>query len=98
MLSTFPSQEKACQIGTLLVEKQLAACVNVSSEVVSIYRWKGEICRETEVQGSFKVAEKRFPDFVAALREFHPYEVPEIVAVPVVEGDPDYLAWVRKGG
>ena len=98
VLCTFPSREEACQIGTLLVEKQLAACVNVSADLLSIYRWKGKVCQETEVQGLFKVAESRFEEFASALRERHPYEMPDILALPVVEGDPAYLAWVQKGG
>ena len=98
VLCTFPSREKACQIGTLLVEKQLAACVNVSGEVTSIYRWRGDICRETEVQAFFKVLETRYREFAAVLQDLHPYEVPEIIAAPVVAGSEKYLAWVRDDG
>ena len=93
---TFPSRGKARQIGTLLVEKQLAACVNLSAEVTSIYRWRGEVCEESEVQGVFKVIEGRYEEFAAHLEELHPYEVPEIVAVPVLAGSEKYLKWVRQ--
>ena len=98
VLSTFPNLEKARQIGTLMVEKQLAACVSLVPGVESIYRWEGRVCRETEVQALFKVARAGEPDLTKALLEAHPYDVPEILALSVEGGNAAYLRWVSETG
>lgn len=95
VVCTFPTLAQARQIGTVMVEKQLAACVNLLPGVESIYRWKEEICREGEVLAVFKVAEGLFEEFEAALRAAHPYAVPEVLALPVSAGSEAYLNWVR---
>ena len=92
---TFPNPEKARQIGTLVVERQLAACVNLVPGIESIYEWDGKVCREEEVLGVFKTSEERFEALREALVEAHPYEVPEVVALPVTAGSAPYLDWVR---
>ena len=94
VLCTFPDLDQARQIGAALVERQVAACVNLLPGVESIYRWEGKVERAGEVLGVIKTT--RYPELEAAIRELHPYEVPEILALPVVAGLPAYLAWLRE--
>jgi periplasmic divalent cation tolerance protein len=77
-----------------LVAKRLAACVNVLAECASVYRWKGAIESATEVPVLIKTRAGRYAEVEAAIRASHPYELPEIVAVPVVRGLEAYLDWV----
>jgi len=95
VLCTFPDREQARQIGTTLVERRLAACVSLLDGVESIYRWQGEIHREAEVLAIFKTTDAAFPALESALAELHPYEVPEVVALPVESGADAYHDWVR---
>jgi periplasmic divalent cation tolerance protein len=91
---TFPSIESARQIGTALVEKQLAACVNLIPGVESIYRWQGTLEDEIETLAIFKTTGKVYPAFAKSLAELHPFEVPEIVAVEPAAVAETYAAWV----
>lgn len=97
VLCTFPDRDQARQIGTVLVERQLAACVNLIPKIESIYRWEGRICREEEVLGLIKVAEAGFEALKDAILELHPYETPEVIALPVEAGNEAYLSWVAAG-
>lgn len=92
---TFPDLEKARQIGTMLVESQHAACVNLCPSVESIYRWKGQVETATEVLAIFKTTPEAYPGFEIRLAELHPYDVPEIVAVRPEAVSTDYLHWVK---
>lgn len=96
VLCTFPDLDQARQIGAALVERQVAACVNLLPGVESIYRWQGRVERAGEVLALFKTT--RYPELEAALRELHPYEVPEILALPVAAGLPAYLEWLAGAG
>lgn len=96
VLCTFPDLEEARQIGAVLVERQVAACVNLLRGVESIYRWEGRVERAGEVLALIKTV--RYPEVEAALRELHPYELPEILAIPVATGLPAYLAWLGAAG
>ena len=78
---TFPDLGQARETGTALVEAQLAACVNLIPAVESIYRWEGKVETAAEVLAVFKTTSEAWPRFESRLRELHPYEVPEIVAV-----------------
>lgn len=91
---TFPEVTAARQIGTVLVEKQLAACVNLIPAVESIYRWQGQVETATEVLAVFKTSAAAFPAFERALAELHPYQVPEIVALEPAAMAPAYQAWL----
>lgn len=91
---TFPDAEKARQIGTVLVEKQLAACVNLLPGVESIYRWEGKIETAAEVLAIFKTSAEAYARFRETLAELHPYDVPEIVAVKPEDVAESYAAWV----
>lgn len=94
VLCSFPDLDQARQIGTLLVERQLAACVNLLPGTESIYRWQGKVESAPEVLGVFKTSEALWPEFERTLTELHPYEVPEIIAIrPDVVAGP-YRAWL----
>jgi periplasmic divalent cation tolerance protein len=96
VLSTFPDIEKARQIGTALVESQLAACVNLIPAIESIYRWQGALEHGTEVLAIFKTTSAAYAAFEARLKMLHPYEVPEIVAVKPGEISASYAAWLQE--
>lgn len=95
VLTTAPSADVGARIGQALVEARLAACVNVLPAMTSIYRWKGELQRDTEHQLIIKTVRHK----VGALREqlatLHPYDLPECLVLPVEDGDPAYLAWLE---
>lgn len=95
VLSNLPP-EHADKIASTLVEERLAACVNLLP-ITSIYRWEGEICREPEVTALIKVGSAGVERLRARLRELHPYDLPEIVALPVdAQGSlAEYVQWVR---
>jgi len=93
-LSTVGRAEDAERIARALVERRLAACVNVVPKVVSVYRWKGEVCRDQELLLVVKTRRERLGALREALVEMHPYEVPELVALPIEAGHEPYLAWL----
>jgi periplasmic divalent cation tolerance protein len=95
-LSTFPDQETARDISNELVTKKFAACANILPAVESIYRWKEKIESGNETVVLFKLSEDSEPAFQEALRSLHPYEVPEIIFVPISSGLPEYLHWVTE--
>lgn len=94
VLTNLPDRESAESLAQHLVEGQLAACVNILGPCRSVYRWKGSVEAADEVPLLIKTIEARYPALEAAIRERHPYEIPEIIAVPIVDGLPDYLAWL----
>jgi periplasmic divalent cation tolerance protein len=95
-LSTFPDVETARRISNRLVTEKFAACANILPGVESIYRWREKIETGNETAVFFKVSENRQTAFQEKLRSLHPYEVPEIVFVPVSCGLPEYLCWVAE--
>jgi len=94
VLTNCPDAEVADRIARTLVEQKLAACVNRMPAVDSVYRWQGAIERAVEVPLLIKSTRERLPEVQEAIRALHPYEVPEILAIPVVAGLPAYLRWV----
>ncbi|HEV3409153.1 MAG TPA: divalent-cation tolerance protein CutA [Chthoniobacterales bacterium] len=96
VLSTFPDAETARRISTELVNEKLVACANLLPPVQSIYSWQGKLEEGAETLVFFKTTAARFPDLQAKLRELHPYEVPEIIALKLSDGLPDYLRWVDE--
>ena len=94
VLTTWPASSDASAFARTLVDERLAACVNVLPRMQSIYRWKDAIESEAERQILVKTTESRLAALEARIRELHPYEVPEIIAVPVENGLPAYLQWV----
>jgi periplasmic divalent cation tolerance protein len=93
-LSTFPDRETAQRISNRLVTEKFAACANILPAIESIYRWKDKIETGNETLVFFKLSEDRQKIFQEKLRSLHPYEVPEIIFVPVSNGLPEYLRWV----
>jgi periplasmic divalent cation tolerance protein len=94
VLTTLPDRISAEKIAESLVSNRLAACVNILPHCRSIYRWKGAVESEDEVPLFIKTTSSAYPALESALRAAHPYETPEIVAIPVERGLPDYLDWV----
>jgi periplasmic divalent cation tolerance protein len=94
VLTTAGSEEESRRIAELLVERRLAACVQVVGPVVSRYRWQGEIEVAREWQCLVKTTKAAYAALEAAIREVHSYDEPEIIATPIVAGSAGYLAWV----
>ena len=94
VLTTCPDEAAAARIGRDLVEAGLAACVSRVGPVHSIYRWQGAIQDEPEVLLVIKTLTTRYSELEMRLKSLHPYEVPEIIALPVTGGSRDYLAWL----
>ncbi len=91
---TCPDAKVAEAIVRDLVDRRLAACGNVTPPVTSVYRWKGKVVRESEVLLLVKTRRSLVAACTRAIRAKHPYELPEIVAVPIIAGSPAYLRWV----
>ncbi len=96
MLVTAANRQQAEHIGQALVEKQLIACCNIVSPVTSIFRWSGKICREEEVLLLLKTVSQNVAVLVKEIKKLHSYDVPEIIAVPVIAGAENYLDWVKS--
>jgi periplasmic divalent cation tolerance protein len=94
VLSTVGTEAEASRIASALVERRLAACVNVVSGVGSTYRWRGAIQTDREWLLVIKTRRDRFEAVRAAIRELHTYEVPEIVMLDITDGDAAYLGWI----
>ena len=94
VLTSVPDQDTALALARLLTEQRLAACVKVLSACTSIYRWKGAIEQAEEIPVVIKTRAALYGQVEAAIRRMHPYELPEIIAVPVAHGLPAYLQWV----
>ncbi len=94
ILCTAPNSDIGAMLARGLVEKQLAACVNLIAGVRSFYRWKGQVEDDGEVQLVVKTRASRFDDVRAWIEENHPYDTPEILALPVTAGSDAYLAWI----
>jgi periplasmic divalent cation tolerance protein len=96
VFTNLPDRDAALGLARALVERRLAACVNVLAGCISVYRWQGDVEEAAEVPVLLKTRAARYPELEAAIRELHPHELPEIVAVPVVRGLPEYLDWVAE--
>ncbi len=95
ILLTAPDVDVAERVGRALVEERLAACANIVPGVVSLFRWEGEVQREAEVLVIVKTTDERVEDVRARVVELHPYQVPEVLVLPVLAGHAPYLDWVR---
>lgn len=93
---TSNSFSEAESIANALVEEGFAACCNIIIPVTSIYRWKGEIHRDQEVLLIIKTKGSKFNELQVRVKELHSYEVPEIIALPIVDGLPAYLQWIEN--
>ena len=88
--------DKGREIARFIVENKLGACVNVVEEVSSVYWWQGNIERDKESLLVVKTSADKFPKLVEEVKKVHPYTVPEIIALPIVAGNGDYLKWIEE--
>ena len=95
VLSTLPVGGEASRIARTLVEERLAACVNLLPVMTSIYRWKDDVQTDPEHQVIIKTTRDRVSTLSTRLKDFHPYDVPELIVLPIVDGSDEYLNWIR---
>lgn len=96
ILNTCANRDEAARIAHALVEARLAACVAITPTVQSVYRWKGSVEESTECGLTIKTRAELFPHVRDELTRLHSYEVPEILALPVLDGNTDYLTWIKN--
>jgi periplasmic divalent cation tolerance protein len=96
VLITVQKEEEAADIAKDIVAGRLAACANIVRGVRSIYRWKGKMEDEEEVLMVVKTRRALFPELMKRVKELHSYSVPEIIALPIVEGSEEYLGWLKE--
>ena len=94
VMTHLPDAATADALAGALVEARLAACASLTTGVHSVYRWQGKIERANEVTLTIKTTQRHYAALEAAIRAAHPYELPEIIALPVVAGLPSYLHWI----
>jgi periplasmic divalent cation tolerance protein len=94
--TTLPDEAAAQRVAAALVTERLAACAQVVGPVSSTYRWRGDIEHATEWYCHLKTTAARVGRLETRIRELHPYEVPEVIAVPIARGNPDYLTWIEE--
>ena len=96
VVTNAPDREVAERIARALVDKRLAACVNILGACTSVYRWQGEVESAEEIPMLIKTRAARYAEVEAMIRDLHPYELPEVIAVPLAQGFPDYLQWLAE--
>ena len=94
--TTLPVDADVTIFGQILIEERLAACVSSQAGLHSVYRWRNDIERAEELQIVIKTTKARVQQLGERIRQLHPYDVPEILVLPVVDGSPAYLGWVRQ--
>ncbi|MGH9935387.1 MAG: divalent-cation tolerance protein CutA [Blastocatellia bacterium] len=94
VLTTVEKQEDGERLARLLVKSELAACVQILAPMTSIYRWQGKVEQASEVLLLIKTTQAAYPRLEAAIKENHPYQTPEIIALPVEAGSGEYLGWL----
>lgn len=94
ILTNLPDTASAQTLAQQLVERKLAACVNIMPAVQSVYRWQGAVEQASEVTVLIKSVGSRYAELEEAIKAVHPYELPEIIALPIVAGLPAYLNWI----
>lgn len=95
ILTTCPDMQSAKEIARVLVEKKLAACVKIQSNIESIYFWENEIVEASEVQLVIITRDTKFDDIKNEIKDLHPYHVPEIMSFAVSHGSKEYLSWIK---
>lgn len=95
-LVTVPSMDVGRDVARALLDRKLAACVNVLPSISSFYTWEDEICIDEELLLIVKTTESAFDELTSTVKEIHPYDVPEIIALPIAAGSKDYLDWIRE--
>jgi len=94
IVSAFPSKEAARNTALEMIKKKIASCIQITSSVLSIYEWQGKICEENEVLAFVKTSCSLQDEAVKFIKDNHPYEVPEIITLPVIGGFEKYVQWV----
>jgi len=95
VFTNVPDREAGSRIAEALIAGKLAACVNILAECTSIYRWQGAVETAAEFPLMIKTRAEMYEDVEALIRSLHPYELPEIIAVPVEAGSPAFLDWIK---
>ncbi|THJ23784.1 MAG: divalent-cation tolerance protein CutA [Nitrospira sp. CG24D] len=93
---TVPGLREGSRISKAILTSRLAACVNVIPGVQSMYQWKGKIVREKEAMLVMKTTRARYQKLEQKIKQLHPYEVPEVIAMPLICGSPQYIEWVKR--
>lgn len=96
VLTTVSEKEQGTTLALALVERSLAACVQIVGPITSVYRWKGVVEAAEEWQVQAKIVGTRYEEVEACLKALHPYELPEIVAIPLEQGSAEYFAWIAN--
>ena len=94
--TTTATMEDARKIAARLVEERLAACVQIAEPITSVYRWQGAVEEEKEILLLIKSSKDLVPRIADLLDRIHPYEVPELIVVPIIEGSSAYLSWLEE--
>jgi len=93
---TCPSQKEAVKVKNILLDHRLVACVNIIKGVDSFFRWQGKIEFASEVMLLAKTTRRKFKKIITRVTEVHPYDVPEIIAIPIIDGNKPYLDWIDE--
>ena len=96
VFTNLPDRASAERLADNLIGKKVAACVNILAPCRSVYRWKEAVQHDEEHPVLIKTTAERYPELESAIRALHPYELPEIIAVPIEQGLLQYLAWVAE--
>lgn len=96
VFTNVPDVDTAERLARTLIERRVAACVNILPAMRSLYHWQGQLETATEVMLLIKTIQLRYAELEAAIKAVHPYAVPEIIAIPIVDGLPAYLDWIRQ--
>jgi len=96
VMTTLPADAAAVEFARTLVEERLAACVNLLAPMESVYRWEGQVETEPERQVVLKTSRARVNTLWERVRELHPYDVPEFIVLPIVDGNDAYLRWIAE--
>lgn len=91
-----PDHQVAEQMAATLVDEKLAACINIMPEMKSVYRWQGQVESDLEVQVQIKTTAALYDKLQQRISALHPYEVPEIIALPILRGSPSYMQWITE--
>ncbi len=96
ILVTTPTIDEARKIGNALVEEKLIACANIIPQVESIFYWQDKVCNEKEALMVIKTRKKLIEKIIKRVKALHSYSVPEVIALPIIEGSKDYIKWVKE--
>lgn len=95
VLVTTSTQEEAEAIANILIQEKLAACINIIP-ITSLYTWDGKLCKDQEYQLLIKTDLTKFSELETTIKNHHSYDVPEIIAIPIIKGSQTYLSWLKE--